>query len=634
MNKSYLNYTLFLAIVVIFCLAAYLYINDANTQFKEHFYQDTDREAKRAAREAKRAEGAAAREAKRAEGAAAREAKRAEGSAAREAKRAEGAKPGFTLSQNVSFYQDPDKTISLIIDGKTHRLDYDISNLDIETHAVDPIIAQCGTSSDCNGIFCDTNSEGKCVSISDRFEFKIIKVKIDTTESYVMLQPIGQPVHGTPEGIKHLEIQVLSDNLNNSDVSIDYDNINLNDEQIKLKLPDRCSDGSKCISTIIIMALFRKDEPANIPGIPSPSVAASICNSIDNIENDSEFIKCIQNNCRLDSNDQNLFNCTNNSDLPPTTTIVNIVVAGQSASNIDINMNSHSVHLRDAMITLAEGGGKINLYTLKNYQKMFIFVTNNSTKMTMDNLQNVIISLNSPDPQVTSIFSVNVTNNNTDDINMYLIVKGTPASNTPQTDNGLQCSGLSEVCINNLCNFNTGSGWIDDGTNMNFMAHGSCNRNDACTEENIRLYCPDEWTRPTSSATSSYNYTSSATSDQGPSSTYTSSASSDQGPSSTYTYTSTASSDQGPSYNYTSSASSDQGANGQGQGFDANGQGQGVNGQGVNGQGQGVNGQGVNGQGQGQGFDVNGQGQGVNGQGVNGQGQDISGVEASAGSPL
>ena len=453
-----------------------------------------------------------------------------------------------------------------------------------------------------------------------------------------MLQPIGQPVHGTPEGIKHLEIQVLSDNLNNSDVSIDYDNLNLNDEQIKLKLPDRCSDGSKCISTIIIMALFRKDEPANIPGIPSPSVAASICNSIDNIENDSEFIKCIQNNCRLDSNDQNLFNCTNNSDLPPTTTIVNIVVAGQSASNIDINMNSHSVHLRDAMITLAEGGGKINLYTLKNYQKMFIFVTNNSTKMTMDNLQNVIISLNSPDPQVTSIFSVNVTNNNTDDINMYLIVKGTPASNTPQTDNGLQCSGLSEVCINNLCNFNTGSGWIDDGTNMNFMAHGSCNRNDACTEENIRLYCPDEWTRPTSSATSdqgpsynytssalSYNYTSSATSDQGPSYNYTSSATSDQGPSSTYTSTATPSytaySDQGPSYNYTSSASSDQGVSGQGQGV--NGQGQGVNGQGVNGQG--VNGQGVNGQGQG--FDVNGQG-------VNGQGQGVSGVEASVGSPF
>ena len=71
----------------------------------------------------------------------------------------------------------PTGIASMTIDEKDYNTQYDLENLEVESHSIDETITGCGENgadSCSDNLFCEY-SDQTCKDVSDLFEFKIIK---------------------------------------------------------------------------------------------------------------------------------------------------------------------------------------------------------------------------------------------------------------------------------------------------------------------------------------------------------------------------------------------------------------------------------------------------------------------------
>jgi hypothetical protein len=434
MNKT-LNVVIFVVVIVIFCVAAYLYINHTNKQYKEHFSQ-------------------------------------------------------------INFDQ-----VTL------HEDEYDLNIASIEESIPDFNCSANTDQNNCNSELCKYDTvNNKCLN-SDEFVFKIIKINLDnyTSDNVIKLPEYRDHVYRENPNSPKLIIAELI-NANNSitpinDIMIVYENEDTIDEIITVIIPQNClNSGCSEINGqsvhLVVKALFRKEVNDNKP---PTSPAVYNCN-VEQANYDT-LKECLVNDCNVEyhtNNNNRYFKCKDNT----------ITQSEEDVLVIKIEL----VENDSKKITI----GNYDSTTKNNIARLFNDYINNQ-QMTLDNLiyESTQLPLkivpinttNNIDYSKISLTSNNneltITNNGTE-ISLYLLLipKENSIMATPSAETSTVCSqyGVSQDCLNQICLEQT-NGYYD---NLGNYIGTQCDLSQACTPDNIQIYCQNEISNPSPSVSTPY----------------------------------------------------------------------------------------------------------------------------------
>ena len=446
MNKSYLNYTIFLAIVVIFCLAAYLYINHANTQFKEHFEQ-------------------------------------------------------ITVDQVTLNQDEYDLNTSEIEESypefncAAHSEQEECVNIDLCKYDNDT--SECLNSDAFIFKIIKVNLDS---NTSTKISLPSIGIPVyrDSTDRPKII--IAELINAQPSINPRNDMQITYDNEDEKS-----EKINVDVPAQCLSITGGCPGIGGQSVHLVVKALFRKDVNDNTPTNDSPTSPAVFNCNIDNADIDT-VSNCIENECNIeyDTTDyRNVYKCRDNTVTETTNDVLVIKIDLDTTESKNVTLDNYESNTKNIIANLfidyikSEPGLPISLQNLISETKpphLKLFPIN-----TTDNIDYKNISFTYTNNEL------NIKNNG-DKIGLYLLLM--PYENafmdTPAAETSTACLqyGVSQKCVNQICLEQTKGYYAMSGK---FQEHGAaCDLELACTNDNIQRKCPNEWTNPSQSSQSTY----------------------------------------------------------------------------------------------------------------------------------